>query len=153
MRPPSSDHAIVAPERGGRYPRHPPGRRADVPETGNRTWGVARPGPEGTRVPGTVAGDRNTVLCRRGGIGGRLRLGLTVLAALTAGVVGLLGGRGAQAAGTCGSEVLAHRGGHSAQVDENTLESIERAYQLGAWTENDVFLTKDGQFVIIHNQG
>jgi len=84
---------------------------------------------------------------------GRLRLGSTVLAALTAGVVGLLGGPGAQAAGTCGSEALAHRGGHTAKVDENTLESIEQAYEVGAWTENDVFLTKDGQFAIIHNQG
>jgi glycerophosphoryl diester phosphodiesterase len=37
-------------------------------------------------------------------------------------------------------------------VDENTIESIERAHQLGAFTENDVFLSSDGGFVIIHNQ-
>jgi glycerophosphoryl diester phosphodiesterase len=84
---------------------------------------------------------------------GKFRLGSTVTAALMTGVLVLLGGPGAQAAGDCGSEAFAHRGAHSATVDENTLESIERAAQLGAWTENDVFLTKDGQFVIIHNQG
>lgn len=84
---------------------------------------------------------------------GKLRLGSTVSAALMTGVLVLLGGPGAQAAGACGSEAFAHRGAHSATVDENTLESIERAAQLGAWTENDVFLTEDGKFVIIHNQG
>jgi glycerophosphoryl diester phosphodiesterase len=84
---------------------------------------------------------------------GKFRLGSTVSAALMTGVLVILGGPGAQAAGSCGSEALAHRGAHSGSVDENTLESIERAAQLGAWTENDVFLTKDGQFVIIHNQG
>ena len=81
------------------------------------------------------------------------RLGSTVSAALMTGVLVLLGGPGAQAAGACGSEAFAHRGAHSPTVDENTLESIERAAQLGAWTENDVFLTQDGKFVIIHNQG
>ena len=83
----------------------------------------------------------------------KFRLGSTVSAALMTGVLVLLGGPGAQAAGACGSEAFAHRGAHSATVDENTLESIERAAQLGAWTENDVFLTEDGKFVIIHNQG
>ena len=83
----------------------------------------------------------------------KLKLGSSLLAAPMAGVLVLLGGPGAQAAGACGSEAFAHRGAHSAMVDENTLESIEHAAQLGAWTENDVFLTKDGQFVIIHNQG
>lgn len=84
---------------------------------------------------------------------GKFRLGSTVSAALMTGVLVLLGGPGAQAAGSCGSEAFAHRGAHSGTVDENTLESIERAAQLGAWTENDVFLTQDGKFVIIHNQG
>ena len=84
---------------------------------------------------------------------GKLGLGSSLLAALMAGLLVLLGGPGAQAAGACGSTALAHRGAHSGTVDENTIESIERAAQLGAWTENDVFLTKDGKFVVIHNQG
>lgn len=70
---------------------------------------------------------------------------------LLAAVLVMLAGPGAQAAGACGSTALAHRGFFSATIDENTIESIEHAHQYGAYTENDVFLTADGQFVIIHN--
>ncbi|HYJ70686.1 MAG TPA: glycerophosphodiester phosphodiesterase family protein [Nocardioidaceae bacterium] len=82
----------------------------------------------------------------------RFRLGSSLVAALLSAVLVLLGGPGAQAAGACGSTALAHRGAWSSKVDENTIESIERAHQLGAFTENDVFLSSDGGFVIIHNQ-
>jgi glycerophosphoryl diester phosphodiesterase len=82
----------------------------------------------------------------------RFRLGSAWLAVLLAAVLGLLGGPGAQAVGACGSTALAHRGAWTSKVDENTIESIERAHRLGAYTENDVFLSSDGGFVIIHNQ-
>jgi glycerophosphoryl diester phosphodiesterase len=81
-----------------------------------------------------------------------LRLGSSLLAALLATVLVLLGGPGAKAAGACGSTALAHRGAWAPAVDENTIESIERAHKLEAFTENDVFLSSDGHFVIIHNQ-
>jgi glycerophosphoryl diester phosphodiesterase len=82
----------------------------------------------------------------------RFRLGSSFPAAFLAIGLGLFGGPGAQAAGACGSTALAHRGAWTPTVDENTIESIERAHQLDAFTENDVFLSRDGGFVVIHNQ-
>lgn len=68
-------------------------------------------------------------------------------------VLVMLTGPPGQAAGQCGSKAFAHRGAWSAKVDENTLRSIEQAHKKRAHTENDVFLTRDGRFLIIHNRG
>jgi glycerophosphoryl diester phosphodiesterase len=57
-----------------------------------------------------------------------------------------------QAAGQCGSTAFAHRGVWGARVDENTIRSVERADKVKAFTENDVWLTRDGRFLIIHNK-
>ena len=81
----------------------------------------------------------------------RFGLSSTLLSAVLAGVLVMFAGPGAQAAGACGSTALAHRGAKTASIDENTLESIERAQRIGAYTENDVFLTADGRFLMIHN--
>jgi glycerophosphoryl diester phosphodiesterase len=80
----------------------------------------------------------------------RLRLTPALLAAPMVAV--LAATSGAQATGACGSTAFAHRGADDAQVDENTIESIERAHDLQAYTENDVFMTGDGRFVVIHNR-
>lgn len=74
------------------------------------------------------------------------------LTALGVAVLVLVTGPQAQAAGACGSTAFAHRGAFTPRVDENTLAAIERAHRLGAFTENDVFLTADGRFLIIHNR-
>jgi glycerophosphoryl diester phosphodiesterase len=74
------------------------------------------------------------------------------VAGLVAIALGLLTGPSAQAVGACGSTALAHRGAWTSRIDENTLKAIERAHRLRAFTENDVFLTRDGRFVIIHNK-
>jgi glycerophosphoryl diester phosphodiesterase len=81
----------------------------------------------------------------------RFQLSSVLISMLLAAVLVILAGPGAQAAGACGSTALAHRGYWSAAVDENTIESIERAHDAEAYTENDVFLTADGKFLIIHN--
>jgi glycerophosphoryl diester phosphodiesterase len=81
----------------------------------------------------------------------RFQLSSVLISTLLAAVLVMFAGPGAQAAGACGSTALAHRGYWSAAVDENTIESIERAHDAEAYTENDVFLTADGKFLIIHN--
>lgn len=82
----------------------------------------------------------------------KFKLASTSVAALVAAVLILFTGPGAQAAAACGSTAIAHRGAWTPSIDENTLRAIERAHKLGAYTENDVFLTLDGRFVIIHNR-
>jgi glycerophosphoryl diester phosphodiesterase len=82
---------------------------------------------------------------------GRSSLASSLLAVLLSTVLVLFVGPGAQAA-PCGSKAFAHRGAWTVRVDENTLRSIERAYRQKANTENDVFLTRDGRFLIIHNK-
>jgi glycerophosphoryl diester phosphodiesterase len=82
----------------------------------------------------------------------RFQLSSILISTLLATVLVMFAGVGAQAAGACGSTALAHRGFFSATIDENTIESIERAHAFDAYTENDVFLTADGEFLIIHNQ-
>lgn len=67
-------------------------------------------------------------------------------------VLVLVTGPAGQAAGQCGSTAFAHRGVWTARVDENTIRSVERAHKVKAFTENDVFLTRDGRFLIIHNK-
>jgi glycerophosphoryl diester phosphodiesterase len=81
----------------------------------------------------------------------RFRL-ISRVAALVVAVLVLLTGPQAQAAGACGSTALAHRGAWTPRIDENTTRAIERAHRLRAHTENDVFLTADGHFLIIHNR-
>lgn len=81
-----------------------------------------------------------------------LRLSAAPLASLLAIVLVVLAGPAGHAAGACGSTAFAHRGAASDRVDENTLRSVERAYKKKAFTENDVFLTRDGRFLIIHNK-
>src|SRR5262245_25957787 len=81
----------------------------------------------------------------------RSQLSSAIFSTLLAALLVMLAGPGAQAAGACGSTALAHRGFFSPTVDENTIESIEHAHEVGAYTENDVFLTADGRFLIIHN--
>jgi glycerophosphoryl diester phosphodiesterase len=46
---------------------------------------------------------------------------------------------------------LAHRGADNARVDENTIDALERAHRLSAWSEADTFLTSDGVPVVIHD--
>ncbi|MFI1163684.1 glycerophosphodiester phosphodiesterase [Streptomyces sp. NPDC020801] len=49
--------------------------------------------------------------------------------------------------------VVAHRGA-SAYAPENTLPAIDKAAALGfSWVENDVQRTKDGELVVIHDDG
>ncbi|MFE9672677.1 glycerophosphodiester phosphodiesterase [Streptomyces sp. NPDC006259] len=49
--------------------------------------------------------------------------------------------------------VIAHRGA-SAQAPENTLAAVDAAADLGVrWVENDVQRTKDGELVVIHDDG
>jgi glycerophosphoryl diester phosphodiesterase len=81
----------------------------------------------------------------------RFHLASVLISTPLAAVLVMFAGSGAQAAGACGSTALAHRGFVSATIDENTVESIERAHEVDAYTENDVFLTADGRFLIIHN--
>jgi glycerophosphoryl diester phosphodiesterase len=83
---------------------------------------------------------------------GRFKAVWSLVAAFMAGLLFLLGGAGAEAARTCGSKAIAHRGANTAKVDENTIRAVERAHKLRANTENDVLLTRDGGFVIIHNR-
>lgn len=52
--------------------------------------------------------------------------------------------------GSCGVTGLAHRGAHLVN-DENTVASLEGAYGHEAGSEHDVFITKDGYFVVIHD--
>jgi|Tabmets5t2r1_1033131.scaffolds.fasta_scaffold06556_2 glycerophosphoryl diester phosphodiesterase len=82
----------------------------------------------------------------------RLELGSSLVATLLACVLALLAGPSAEAAAACGSSALAHRGAWTARIDENTLKAIDRAHRLKEATENDVFLTRDGRFVIIHSK-
>lgn len=82
----------------------------------------------------------------------RFKVGSSLVATFMAGLLVLLGGAGAEAARTCGSKAIAHRGANTGRVDENTIRAVERAHKLRANTENDVFLTRDGGFVIIHNR-
>ena len=81
----------------------------------------------------------------------RSQLSSALMSTGLAAVLVMFAGPGAQAAGACGSTALAHRGFFSPTVDENTIESIERAHEVGAYTENDAFMTADGRFLIIHN--
>jgi glycerophosphoryl diester phosphodiesterase len=74
------------------------------------------------------------------------------IGALVVSVLVLLTGPQAEAASACGSKAFAHRGAWTRKIDENTLRSIERAHRLHANTENDVFLTRDGKFLIIHDR-
>jgi len=83
---------------------------------------------------------------------GRIRLGSIFVTTVMATVLTLFSGASAEAARTCGSKALAHRGATSGSIDENTLKAVERAHKLGAWVEGDVFLTRDKGFVIIHNR-
>ena len=47
--------------------------------------------------------------------------------------------------------VIAHRGNHT-DVPENTLEAYQRAIDCGAdYVEVDVRMTKDKQFIVMHN--
>jgi glycerophosphoryl diester phosphodiesterase len=77
---------------------------------------------------------------------------MTRIATLLMAVLVLATGPQSQAAGACGSTAFAHRGAYTSRIDENTLGAIERAHRVGAFTENDVFLTADGRFLIIHNR-
>jgi glycerophosphoryl diester phosphodiesterase len=77
---------------------------------------------------------------------------MTRVGTLIVAVLVLVTGPQAQAAGACGSTALAHRGAWTPRVDENTIRAIERAHRMRAYTENDVFLTADGHFLIIHNR-
>ena len=83
---------------------------------------------------------------------GSFKVVWSLVAAFMAGLLVLFGGAGAEAARTCGSKAIAHRGADNGRVDENTIRAVERAHKFRANTENDVFLTRDGGFVIIHNR-
>ncbi|MER6912827.1 glycerophosphodiester phosphodiesterase family protein [Streptomyces sp. NPDC000594] len=49
--------------------------------------------------------------------------------------------------------VIAHRGA-SAQAPENTLAAVDAAALLGfRWVENDVQRTRDGELVVVHDEG
>ena len=49
---------------------------------------------------------------------------------------------------------IAHRGMWDANVPQNTVEAIKRAYDSGAtWVETDFHHTKAGQMVCIHQDG
>jgi glycerophosphoryl diester phosphodiesterase len=71
----------------------------------------------------------------------------TPLAALV-----MFAGPSTEAAAACGAKAFAHRGAWTPRIDENTIKSIERAHRIGAFTENDVFLTRDGRFVLVHGR-
>ncbi|HYJ67607.1 MAG TPA: glycerophosphodiester phosphodiesterase [Nocardioidaceae bacterium] len=77
---------------------------------------------------------------------------ISKIGALVVAVLVLFTGPQAQAAGACGSTALAHRGAWTHRIDENTTRAIDRAHRLRAYTENDVWLTADGHFLIIHNR-
>lgn len=55
---------------------------------------------------------------------------------------------------TAGSQPIpiAHRGAWSAKVDENTIQSLNAAHKLKAWSEHDVFITADNKFAVVHNK-
>lgn len=50
-----------------------------------------------------------------------------------------------------GARLLAHRGGR-AEIDENTLEAFQHAFDSGCWAlETDVRFTKDKELIILHD--
>ena len=50
-----------------------------------------------------------------------------------------------------GSRLLAHRGGRN-EIDENTLEAFQHAFDSGCWAfETDVRFTKDKELMILHD--
>ncbi|MGA5116883.1 glycerophosphodiester phosphodiesterase [Streptomyces pseudogriseolus] len=60
---------------------------------------------------------------------------------------------GAAEGATPAPEVVAHRGA-SGYAPENTLAAVDKAAALGTeWVENDVQRTKDGELVIVHDDG
>ena len=75
--------------------------------------------------------------------------GFLAAASAFAVVAGLIGASPAIAADGP-PKAIAHRGEH-ANHDENTVSALEAAHRLGAWSEHDVFVTKDDAFVVIHN--
>ena len=51
-----------------------------------------------------------------------------------------------------GMECIAHRGYWSAEIPENTVEAIKRAYDFGAdWVETDFNLMPDGRMLCFHD--
>ena len=49
-------------------------------------------------------------------------------------------------------EGVMHRGYHSKDVSENSLEAFRRAVEIGASIEFDVHITKDDELVVIHDE-
>lgn len=55
------------------------------------------------------------------------------------------------AATSSGMTAIAHRGADGPGVPENSIAALERAHELGAWSEADTFLTRDRVPLVIHD--